>query len=275
MIRLTVLAGLIFSVPLAAQVPADLARERADYARWLTDAPNSPFAAVVQRPVGPGLTLGPPTADIPLNGIAPTTLRAEGAVARLSGEGGARVLPRLRVIPLGEYRLYLSGPSGRTVLTVYGPHGEPQAPAHHPYAKDWDLTVRLVPAARPGTRRILASDGMEVDATEAGTVQVPTARGTVTLRVLRIPTGLGEENDLEIYFRDETNGSTTYPAGRFVTLLPQGGDRYRLDFNRARNPFCAYNTVYACPAPWRGNTLPVPVTGGERYLGGGLEVTIP
>lgn len=275
MIRLAMVAALTLPVPLAAQVPADLARERADYARWLTEAPNSPFAAVVQRPVGPGLTLGPPTADIPLEGIAPATLRAAGAVARLADAQGTRVLPRLRVVPLGSYRLYLSGPSGRTVLTVYGPHREPRAPAYHPHTTDWNMTVRLVPASRPGIRRILASDGMEVEATEAGTVQVPTPRGLITLRVLRIPTGLGEESDLEIYFRDGTNGSTTYPAGRFVTLVPTGGDRYRLDFNRARNPFCAYNTVYACPAPWRGNTLPVPVAAGERYLGGGLEVTIP
>lgn len=275
MIRLAVLIGLLASSPVVAQVPADLARERADYVRWLTGAPNSPFAAVVQRPVGPGLTLGPPTADIPLEGIAPATLRGAGAVARLENEKGSRVLPRLRAVPLGPYRLYLSGPSGRTVLTVYGPHRKPKAPVYHPYAKNWDLTVRLVPASRPGTRRILASDGMEVEATEAGTVQVPTPRGPVSLRVLRIPTGLGEESDLEVYFRDGTNGSTTYPAGRFVTLLPVSGDRHRLDFNRARNPFCAYNTVYACPAPWRGNTLPVPVAAGEQYLGGGLEVTIP
>lgn len=275
MIRFAVLTGLTFSIPLTAQVPADLARERAEYARWLTEAPTSPFAAVVQRPVGPGLTLGPPSSDIPLEGIAAATLRGEGAVARLADGKGTRVLPRLRTVPLGPYRLYLSGPSGRSVLTVYGPHRDPRTPAYHPHTTAWNLTVPLVPSSRPGTRRILASDGMEVEATEAGTVQVPTSRGPVSLRVLRIPTGLGEESDLEVYFRDETNGATTYPAGRFVTLLPLGGDRYRLDFNRARNPFCAYNTVYACPAPWRGNTLPVPVAAGERYLGGGLEVTIP
>ena len=53
-----------------------------------------------------------------------------------------------------------------------------------------------------------------------------------------------------------TNGAGTYPAGRFVSLVPAGGGRYRLDFNRARNPFCAYSSAYACPAPWHGNTLP-------------------
>jgi uncharacterized protein (DUF1684 family) len=92
----------------------------------------------------------------------------------------------------------------------------------------------------------------------------------VRLQVRRIPLG-GEESDLEIFFRDETNGRETYPAGRFVSLLPIGGGRYRLDFNRARNPFCAYNAAYACPAPWKGNSIPAPIRAGELYGGGGLS----
>ena len=67
----------------------------------------------------------------------------------------------------------------------------------------------------------------------------------------------------------------SYPAGRFVSLLPRPDGSYFLDFNRARNPFCAYNTVYPCPAPWSGNNLPDAVKAGERYEGGGLEVKLP
>ena len=84
-----------------------------------------------------------------------------------------------------------------------------------------------------------------------------------------------EESELEIYFRDGTNGEGSYPAGRFVALVPESGGRYRLDFNRARNPFCAYSTAYPCPAPWRGNTIAAPVRAGERYSGGGLNVPSP
>lgn len=90
--------------------------------------------------------------------------------------------------------------------------------------------------------------------------------------MLRIPTGTGEESELEIYFQDGTNGTSTYPAGRFVSLIPEGAGRYRLDFNRARNPFCAYSSAYPCPIPWRGNTISAPVEAGERYVGGGLSV---
>ena len=74
------------------------------------------------------------------------------------------------------------------------------------------------------------------------------------------------ESELEIFFRDSTNGNGTYPAGRFVSLIPLGDGRYRLDFNRARNPFCAYSTAYACPLPWQGNVLPAPVRAGEQYV---------
>jgi uncharacterized protein (DUF1684 family) len=57
-----------------------------------------------------------------------------------------------------------------------------------------------------------------------------------------------------------------------VSLVPTGDGRYRLDFNRARNPFCAYSSAFACPAPWRGNAIGAKVEAGERYSGGGLRV---
>ena len=50
---------LIFTTSLAAQTPADVARERSDYLAWLTTAPNSPLAAVAQQAVGSGVRLGP------------------------------------------------------------------------------------------------------------------------------------------------------------------------------------------------------------------------
>jgi len=110
-----------------------------------------------------------------------------------------------------------------------------------------------------------------VEAAEAGTILVTAGGRRTRLRVLRLPTSGGEESELEIYFRDETNGNGSYPAGRFVALVPLAEGRYRLDFNRARNPFCAYSSAYPCPAPWRGNVIPAPIAAGERYAGGGLE----
>jgi uncharacterized protein len=142
---------------------------------------------------------------------------------------------------------------------------------YYPYARGLVFTGPMAPPERPGKVRVLAVDGVEAEAVEAGTVSVPIGGQTVRLRVRRIPTGVEDESELEIYFRDATNGEGTYPAGRFVPLLPLPDGRYRLDFNRARNPFCAYSSAFPCPAPWRGNTVEAKVEAGERYLGGGLS----
>jgi thiol-disulfide isomerase/thioredoxin len=265
---LVVLGGL--GVPLAAQLPPDLARERAAYAAWLTTAANSPFAAVAVQPVGAGLRLGPGDADIPLAGVAEyRVIQSSGAIA-LEGPAGRRTLPRGRPTPVGPYTLTLSGAPGRAVVTVFGARRRAKAPAYYQYAPGLALDVRLTPPEHPGRVRVLAADGVEVDAQEAGTVEVQVAGARTTLLVRRLPGDESGESELVIYFRDETNGHGSYPAGRFVPLLPKGGDRYRLDLNRADNPFCAYSSVYPCPAPWRGNTIPARVLAGERY-GSGAE----
>src|SRR6266511_3482307 len=67
---------------------------------------------------------------------------------------------------------------------------------------------------------------------------------------------------LFIPFSDETSGSETYGAGRYLDLEEQGGDDYDLDFNFAYNPYCAYNDRYTCPIPPRENRLPIRITAG-------------
>jgi uncharacterized protein (DUF1684 family) len=161
---------------------------------------------------------------------------------------------------------------GRTVATVFGPELRAGRPADwFPYDSAQAHLVALRPATSRDELRVLAPDGVEVEARDAGTVQLLLGDRRHTLRVLRLPGAGDEETELEIYFRDATNGAGSYPSGRFVALIPRPGGGYLLDFNRARNPFCAYNTVYPCPAPWRGNALPAPVRAGERYSGGGLD----
>jgi thiol-disulfide isomerase/thioredoxin len=260
------LAGIV--VPLSAQLPPDLARERAAYTTWLMTAANSPFAAVAVQPVGAGLRLGPGDADIPLAGVAEYRVtEASGAVV-LEGPGGRRTLPRARPTAIAPYTVTVQGLPGRAVLAVFGARRGAQAPAYYRYDPSLAFDTRLTPPEHPGTVRVLAPDGVEVEAQEAGTVEIQFGGASVKLLVRRFPRDDGGESELLIYFRDETNGRGTYPAGRFVTLMPAGGDRFRLDLNRAGNPFCAYSSVYPCPAPWRGNTIPTRVLAGERYGSG-------
>lgn len=253
-------------------LPPALAQERAEYWSWLQSAANSPFAAMVLRPIGPGLTLGPADADIPLPGVSASTLTEEDRFVVLESGTRRLPLPRARPVPLGRYRISAGGPPGRTIVTVFGTPREGRPPTYFPYAPRQVHTVALTPPARPRVQPLLAPEGVEVEATDAGTVTVAIGGARYALRVMRLPVGGGEESDLEVYFRDATNGHGSYPAGRWVSLTPLGGNRYRLDFNRARNSFCAYNTVYPCPAPWRGNLIDAPLEAGERYAGGGLDL---
>ena len=260
----------------AQAIPEDLARERSEFAQWLRDAATSPYRAVGQHPIGTGITLGPPDSDVPLPGVGRARLEERGAGLSLTVDGASRPIARDRPVALGSHQLLLTGPPGRTVAAVFRAAASGlKPPIHFPYQTGWRLTVALVLPGKPVTQRLLAADGTEVEATEAGTVTIPAGDRKVTLRVFRIPSPGGEESDLEIYFRDGTNGKGSYPAGRFVDLVPAAGGRYLLDFNRARQPFCGYSSVYPCPAPWRGNTVPVPVPAGERYAGGGLELKAP
>jgi hypothetical protein len=270
---LPVVALLGLPSPMPAQaVPSAIAEERARFARWLLSDPLSPALAVSRREIGAGLTLGPAGADIPLAGVAERRVAERDGRIVLSGPGGEQVLPRGRPTPVDRFALLAEGAPGRGVLTVFR-HGRGREAAFYPYDPAVAFEGTLAPPEAPTRRRVLGVDGVETDAVEAGSVRVPVGGGKVRLRVLRIRTPGTDESELMIFFRDGSNGSGTYPAGRFVELIPSEPGRYRLDFNRARNPYCAYSSVYPCPAPWQGNTLPVPLRAGERYLGGGLTVT--
>jgi len=272
-----VLFGAALTFPAGAQSKAAVERERTAFADWLGSSPVSPWRALVVRQIGGGLSLGPDSADIPLAGIAGARLtEREGRVLLRTGAGELG-LSRGRVQTVEGWRLMVSGPPGGTTVAVFGaaPAREPKKLTYYAYEPGGAYIVAVRPATQARIQRLLAPDGVVVEATDAGTVEVSLGSTRHSLRVMRLPGASEDESELEIYFRDGTSGKTTYPAGRFVSLIPRPDGRYLLDFNRARNPFCAYNTVYPCPILWRGNSLSEAVKAGERYSGGGLEVPKP
>jgi uncharacterized protein (DUF1684 family) len=78
-------------------------------------------------------------------------------------------------------------------------------------------------------------------------------------------------NQLWFVFRDLTSADTTYQSARFLyTDMPGPDGKLVMDFNRARNPPCAYNQWTTCPLPPSSNKLPVRIEAGEkRYHGEG------
>jgi uncharacterized protein DUF1684 len=265
-IRLALIVPLLLAAyrsPLTAQ--DDLVVERSAFALWLAKAPDSPLAALAQQAIGTGLTLGPQDSDVPLKNSVPLTVREEGRNVTLTQQGTKTTLVRDRLTAVGLYQLRPTGPSGRSVLTVFGAEHRSLIPTYYPADASLIMTGSLAKPTSRVTHRILMLDGIETEATEAGVFTVPLASGPAKLRVYRISDDDTGESELVIYFQDLTNGKGSYPAGRFVTLIPSDESTYRLDFNRSRNPFCAYSTAYACPAPWPGNRLAVEIRAGEKY----------
>ena len=76
-----------------------------------------------------------------------------------------------------------------------------------------------------------------------------------------------EDKTLFFLFKDLTNKTETYQAGRMLnTPLPANG-KVDLDFNRAYNPPCTFTPYATCPLPPKENELPFAVDAGEkRYV---------
>lgn len=70
---------------------------------------------------------------------------------------------------------------------------------------------------------------------------------------------------LFVPFTDSTNGQSSYGGGRYLDLQIPSGDSLWIDFNRAYNPYCAYNGRYSCPIPPRANHLTLAIPAGVRY----------
>ncbi|MCJ7468090.1 MAG: DUF1684 domain-containing protein [Maribacter sp.] len=65
-------------------------------------------------------------------------------------------------------------------------------------------------------------------------------------------------------FTDQTNGKETYAGGRYLDLSIPKGDTIILNFNRAYNPYCAYNKKFSCPLVPSSNRLETKILAGVK-----------
>jgi uncharacterized protein (DUF1684 family) len=91
-----------------------------------------------------------------------------------------------------------------------------------------------------------------------------TLKGQLLTLTAFVEVGQPDLRRLFVPFGDLTNGTETYPGGRYLELDRTATGIYDLDFNRAYHPFCYYNPKYDCPYPPRENRLPTPIRAGER-----------
>lgn len=72
------------------------------------------------------------------------------------------------------------------------------------------------------------------------------------------------EDYLFLPFTDQTNGTSSYGGGRYIDLNIPKSDVLVIDFNKAYNPYCAYNKKYSCPIPPKANHLATSITAGVK-----------
>lgn len=78
---------------------------------------------------------------------------------------------------------------------------------------------------------------------------------------------IGEDDGLFFVFRDGTSGDTTYRPSRFlfVDKKPAPNTTFKLDFNKAYNPPCAFSEFTTCPLPPKQNIMQTRIEAGEKY----------
>ena len=130
----------------------------------------------------------------------------------------------------------------------------------YPVDTRWRVTARLL----PGTARTLNIPNV------LGQMEQQESPGVLEFeldgKTCRLTPTLNADGSLFFVFGDSTNGKGSYPAGRFLSADAITSDGVAvLDFNRARNPMCAFTAYATCPMPPEGNTLLIPVKAGEKY----------
>jgi uncharacterized protein (DUF1684 family) len=61
-----------------------------------------------------------------------------------------------------------------------------------------------------------------------------------------------------------TSGVESYGGGRYIDLKIPSENTIMIDFNKAYNPYCAYNQEYSCPIPPEENDLKVKIYAGVK-----------
>jgi uncharacterized protein (DUF1684 family) len=131
---------------------------------------------------------------------------------------------------------------------------------YFPENSELDLTVEV---EKSPTRRAVQM------ATSTGTIQDYDRHGRFSFTVEGQAVGLTiyrNSNGFFLPFVDSLAGKQTYPQGRYLEPVDLGRNQFRVNFNLAYNPYCAYNELWSCPITPSENRIPVPIRAGEMLF---------
>jgi uncharacterized protein (DUF1684 family) len=125
------------------------------------------------------------------------------------------------------------------------------------------VPASLAPSVREPAIEMPTSTGLRRQMRRAGTLQFSLKGAPLQLTAFVAAEDAAFDR-LFVPFGDLTNGTETYPAGRYMDLTRTPTGIYEIDFNLAYHPYCYYNPTYDCPYPPAENRLQMPVRAGER-----------
>jgi len=136
------------------------------------------------------------------------------------------------------------------------------------YDPDWVVRGRFLPVGEDRTVPFehIRDNGGTRDLVVPGDILVTVNGRDYTLAAF------DDGGPLLLVFADETNGSETYGAGRFLYVQREEGAHpgepgdVILDFNRAFVPPCGFSAQYNCPLPPAANRFPLPIRAGEKNV---------
>jgi len=126
--------------------------------------------------------------------------------------------------------------------------------------EEYRVTAELVPHPEPVSVPIDNTVGQNIPMISPGK-----AVFTLDGQQLALDLFVKGQGGIWVIFKDKTNGSTSYGAGRYMDVEEVDAGHVLLDFNKAYSPPCSFTSFATCPIPPRQNHLPLKVEAGELY----------
>lgn len=124
---------------------------------------------------------------------------------------------------------------------------------------EWHLHAEFVANTDSTTIMLDNVIGEEVERYSPGTIRFVVDGDEIEVIAFEANSGLF------IMFSDQTNQTDTYHAGRYMIIpFPDEDGHTIIDFNKAYNPPCAFNTFTTCQLPPPQNRLDLSITAGEK-----------
>lgn len=129
---------------------------------------------------------------------------------------------------------------------------------------NYRVNAKLTPIQNKNVIVLATSDGKEQKYLEYAHATFNLDGVDCRLLILEVMEMGPQRGKLFLAFADNTSGKETYGGGRYLDIKKvPAATSIVLDFNKAYNPYCAYNDSYSCPFPPSENVLKVAIRAGE------------